>query len=110
MDNAIGIAVGLFCVVIGVLNIRGHISMLHSYHRKNVSDEDIMPFGKQIGAGTIIMGLAIVLNGVLCIASEVLEKGIIAMVGQGVMAVGLCVGVVIVVNAMRKYNGGIFKF
>ena len=35
--------VGVVIIVIGILNIKGNITMLHSYHRKKVKEEDIIP-------------------------------------------------------------------
>ena len=36
---------GAVLIVFGVLNMRGNLSMLHSYHRKRVSEADRLPFG-----------------------------------------------------------------
>ena len=41
----LGIAVLL--IVLGVLNMKGNVSSLHSYHRRRVSEEDRLPFGKK---------------------------------------------------------------
>ena len=42
---------GIVFIIIGVLNCKGNASMLHSYHRKRVREEDIIPFGKIVGTG-----------------------------------------------------------
>ena len=70
---AIGILVGVACIVIGILNSKGNISMLHSYHRNNVSEENKLPFGKLVGCGMIIVGVALIAYGALFIPAE-LEK------------------------------------
>ena len=38
------IIIGVICIVIGILNMHGNISMIHSYHRKRISEADIIPF------------------------------------------------------------------
>ena len=53
----IQIIIGLIIIIIGLLNMKGNISLLHSYHRKRVKKEDIIPFGKKVGIGSIIIGI-----------------------------------------------------
>ena len=43
----IQIIIGLIIIIIGILNMKGNISLLHSYHRKRVKKEDIIPFEKK---------------------------------------------------------------
>ena len=40
-------AVGVICIVLGIINMRGNISSIHSYHRRRVAKENILPFGKK---------------------------------------------------------------
>ena len=47
--NVVAFLVGVVCIVLGISNMRGNISSLHSYHRHRVSEEDRIPFGKQVG-------------------------------------------------------------
>ena len=63
----IQIIIGLIIIIIGILNMKGNISLLHSYHRKRVKKEDIIPFGKKVGIGSIIIGITIILAGVFTI-------------------------------------------
>ena len=56
----IQIIIGLVLIVIGIFNTKGNISLLHSYHRKRIKEEDIKPFGKKVGIGTIIIGITII--------------------------------------------------
>ena len=42
----ITLLVGVICIVLGVSNMRGNISSIHSYHRQRVKEEDKIPFGK----------------------------------------------------------------
>ena len=45
------IIVGIALIIIGVLNTKGNVSMLHSYHTKIVKEEDKIPFGRRVGCG-----------------------------------------------------------
>lgn len=99
-EAIVQVAIGVFLIVIGVLNTKGHISMLHSYHRKRVKEEDILPFGKMVGAGSIIMGLTIILAGI----TDLLSLNIANII----LIVGFVPGIILIVYAMMKYNKGIF--
>lgn len=100
--------VGLACIVIGILNTRGNISMLHSYHRKRVTEENRIPFGRQVGAGMIVIGATITVGGILMAIAERIQSTTLTVASTVIMAVGLIVGSVLAFSAMKKYNGGIF--
>lgn len=108
MENIVSIILGVVCIVIGILNRKGNISMLHSYHRKRVSEENRLPFGKIVGIGTIIIGISLIIMGVLSFLASVLLANIYATIGNIVLIVGLIIGLLINVYAMFKYNKGIF--
>ena len=40
MDNLILLILGLFISVLGITNIKGNISTIHSYNRRKVKEED----------------------------------------------------------------------
>ena len=44
--------IGAVLLVIGILNMKGNISTIHRYHRHRVKEEDVLPFGRLMGAGT----------------------------------------------------------
>ena len=103
------LAVGIACIVIGISNMKGNISTLHSYHRNNVSEEDILPFGRAVGRGTIISGIAVAIYGVLIGVAITTENEVFSLIGTGVMIAGLAVGLGISLYAIKKYNGGIIR-
>ena len=109
MENIIiPFIVGVICVIIGISNMKGNISTLHSYHRKRVSEEDRIPFGKKVGLGTIIIGCTFIVFSILKALALVTEQEIYTLLSTVVMIAGLVVGLVISLAAMKKYNGGIF--
>ena len=101
-------AVGALCLVLGILNRKGDIRSLHSYHRKRVSEEDRLPFGKTVGLGTIIIGCGIMAFSVLSAVAALVGNDVFTLVGTDVMIAALAVGLGISFYAMIKYNKGIF--
>ena len=100
--------VGVVCIVLGISNMRGNISSLHSYHRHRVSEEDRIPFGKQVGLGTMIIGIGIIIFSVLSAVTLYTENNIFTLIGTAVLIVGIVVGLIMSFKAMIKYNKGIF--
>ena len=108
LEHIIAIVVGIVIIVIGIVNTTGNISLLHSYHRKRVKPEDVIPFGKKIGLGTIIMGSSVSVCGALELTSMLIKKNFITYVGYGILVVGFVIGICIIIYALKKYNRGIF--
>ena len=108
VGNIVTLLVGIVCIVLGITNIRGNISSLHSYHRYRVSEEDRIPFGKQVGLGTIIVGIGIIVFSILSSITLYTENNIFILVGTAFLIVGIILGLVISFRAMIKYNKGIF--
>ena len=100
--------VGLVCVFIGISNMRGNISSIHSYHRARVSDNDVKPFGKLVGLGTVICGIAVMVYGGFLALALHMERQIFGLIGTILMIVGLIFGLCLSFYAMKKYNKGIF--
>lgn len=100
--------VGIICIVIGIMNIRGNVSMLHEYHTKNVKEEDKESFGRLVGTGMLVLGGSIIVYSILKTLTIQLEDKIYIIIGTIIMIVGVIIGIFISFYAMRKYNGGIF--
>ena len=107
-SSIVAFLVGIVCIVLGVSNMRGNISSLHSYHRHRVSEEDRIPFGKKIGLGTIIIGLGIIIFSGLSAAALYTENDTFVLIGTAIMIAGMVIGLAISFRAMIKYNKGIF--
>jgi len=100
--------VGVVCIVLGISNMKGNISSLHSYHRSRVSEEDRIPFGRMVGLGTIIIGVAIIVFSGLSAVTLYTDNEMFTLIGTGILIAGIIVGLVISFKAMIKYNKGIF--
>ena len=99
---------GGLLIFLGSLNCRGNLSTLHSYHYKRVTQADRLKFGRLVGLGTILIGAAVMLYGVLLFAYERTERELFVMLGLIFLFAGLAVGLAISFYAMKKYNKGIF--
>lgn len=108
MENIVLAIVGVICIAIGISNRKGNISLLHSYHRKRVAEKDVLPFGKTVGLGMIIVGISVILMGGFSFAASMTQQDIYLIVGTVALIVGVVVGLGISFYAMIKYNKGIF--
>ena len=99
---------GVVIIALGISNLRGNISTLHSYHRKRVKEEDKLPFGRMVGTGTVIAGATVLLCGALDYAAKAFALSVLAAVSKVLIAVGLAVGLGICIYAIIKYNKGLF--
>ena len=100
MENIMLLILGVFISVMGIVNIKGNISTIHSYNRRKVKEEDIPKYGKAVGTGTLIIGISLVLGFIVSFWSEEIMGFIIlpaVIVGLGFMLYGHI-----------KYNKGIF--
>ena len=78
--------VGIICIVIGIINMKGNISSLHSYHRSRVAPEDVKPFGKLVGIGMIIIGIALMISGVFTYLTVLADLTIYMTISMVIMA------------------------
>ena len=100
--------IGLICIILGIQNMRGNINTIHWYHRHRISPENVAPFGKLAGIGTIICGVSmIVFSAFLCL-EELTEIAMLQIIGAVILAVGIFAGLTISLYAIIKYNGSLF--
>ena len=91
---------GALLCVLGVVNLRGNISTIHSYNRRKVREEDVPKYGKAMGTGTLIIGASLVVSFVTTFWSEAIMAFILVP--------ALLVGLGFMLYAQFKYNGGLF--
>ncbi len=99
---------GLLVCILGIINMTGNISSIHSYHRQRVTEENRKPFGRLVGLGTLIIGVAMILFGVLFLIFENTQLDILVIIGVAELIAGIIAGMIISFYAMKKYNKGIF--
>lgn len=100
--------VGAILIALGIMNMKGNISSLHWYHRYRVTENDRKPFGKLVGLGTLTIGVAIILFGILFWIYETVMVELVLIFGAILLAAGIVVGLALSFYAMFKYNKGIF--
>ena len=100
--------VSLLLSVLGIINMTGNISSLHSYHRHRVTEEDRKPFGRLVGLGTLLIGIAVGAYGIFLWGFEKTQMDALILIGTLVLLAGIAGGIVISLYAMIKYNKGIF--
>lgn len=108
IETIVCLALGALICLFGVRNMLGDISSLHSYHRSRVKQEDVKPFGKMVGLGTLICGISVILMSIGTFISELTENELFVLIGSVLLFVGMIIGCIISFYAMKKYNGGIF--
>ena len=108
MESIVTLIVGIVLIVLGIINTKGNISTLHSYHRKRVKEEDRKIFGKKVGLGTIICGVGLILMAILSFLASILTMGVLLIIGYIALGLSLIVGITINIVVIIKYNGGLF--
>ena len=96
------LAIGLLCVVLGlVIWIKRKVSLVHTYHYKNVKQEDLPAYTRLLGIGLILIGVGICVTGLL----NLFESAFWWIP----MAVGFVAGFIVMSIAQKKYNGSWFS-
>lgn len=100
--------VGIVFIILGASNMKGNISSLHSYHRHRVSEEDKIPFGKKVGLGNVIIGIAVIIFSFFSAITLYTHNESFTLIGSIILIAGIIVGLAISFKAMIKYNKGVF--
>ena len=100
MDNIVLLILGVFISLLGIVNIMGNISTIHSYNRRKVKEEDVPKYGRAIGTGTLIIGASLIAAFVTTFWSEKAMSFIVIP--------ALIIGLSFILYAQFKYNRGVF--
>lgn len=100
MEHLPLLILGLFLSALGIVNILGNVSTIHSYHRRRVREEDIPKYGRAVGTGTLVIGASF--------AAAFLAELRWAGVTDRIVLPALAVGLGFLLYAQFKYNKGIF--
>ena len=100
MDHIALLILGIFIAIIGIVNIMGNISTIHSYIRRKVREEDAPKYGRAVGTGTLIIGVSLIAAFVTTFWSETAMSFIVVP--------ALVIGLGFILYAQFKYNKGIF--
>lgn len=100
MENIMLLILGIFISILGIVNIRGNISTIHSYNRRKVKEEDVPKYGKAVGTGTLIIGISFV----IAYAVTYLNEDAIPYI----VIPAILIGLIFMLYGQIKYNHGIF--
>lgn len=100
MDTIVLLILGSFLSVIGIVNMSGNVSSIHSYNRRRVKEEDLPKYGKAVGTGTLIIGASLIAAFVAGLWNEALPPFLVMP--------ALIIGLGFILYAQIKYNKGIF--
>ena len=100
MNHVLLLVLGLFISVLGIVNIKGNISTIHSYNRRKVKEEDIPKYGKAVGTGTLVIGASLVLAYLITFWNETAIDYIVLP--------AMVIGLAFILYGQIKYNHGIF--
>ena len=70
MDHLPLLILGIFISTLGIVNMKGNISTIHSYNRRKVKEEDVPKYGRAVGTGTLVIGVSLVLSYLITFWNE----------------------------------------
>ena len=95
-------AVGILCIILGlILWKKQKISLVHDYHCRKVKKEDIPAYTRLMGIGLLLIGIGCCLTGIINLAFKA-GAGWIAFVA------GFIAGILQMNKAQKTYNGSWF--
>ena len=96
MENIMLLILGVFISVMGIVNIKGNISTIHSYNRRKVKEEDMFNYVKesynelvnkvtwptfpQLQSSTIVVMVASVIFAVVVLAMDLSFENLMALI------------------------------
>lgn len=100
-DSIEQLAIGALLSALGIFNMRGNIASIHWYNRRKVTKENQKPYCLCVGLGTLIIGASM-------IASGIIQAFVGIEAGSIFIAIGVVIGLVLILYAQFKYNRGLF--
>ena len=101
MENISYLLMSITCFVFAYAHFKGNVSLVHSYHKRKIKQENLMSYSKTMGVGMLICGLGCLMN----LLARLFHLFILGKIG---VVIGLVVGIVMMIYAQMKYNHGIF--
>lgn len=95
------LAIGTLLTVLGIFNMKGNIASIHWYNRRKVTKENQKPYCMCMGLGTLIIGVSLIAAGIIQVFAGI-------EVGAIFIAVGVVIGLILMLYAQFKYNRGLF--
>ena len=95
--------VGIVLLIVGFLIRKGNVSILHSYHYKNVTDIDA--YSKEMGSAVMFMSIPACINGFMTLFAHI---KIVSVISSVLLFAGLIICVIHIFKVQTKHNGSLF--
>lgn len=103
ISAVISAIVGIVLLIVGILIRKGNVSILHSYHYKNVTDIDA--YSKEMGSAVIFMSIPACITGFMTLFAHI---KIVSVISAVLLFTGMIICVIHIFKVQVKHNGGIF--
>ena len=103
LTSVISIVIAVAVLIVGLIIKGGNLSLLHSYHYKNVTD--VENYSVAIGTALAEMSIPIIIHSFLSLFYQV---KVISVVGATILLIGLIVSAIRIFKIQAEYNGGLF--
>ncbi len=95
--------VGIVLLIVGIIIRKGNVSLLHSYHYKNVTD--IEAYSKEMGSAVMLTCIPLLLNGFITLFSHI---KIVSVIGAVLFLAGMIICFIHIFKVQTKHNGRLF--
>ena len=103
ISAVVSTVVGIVLLIVGFLIRKGNVSILHSYHYKNVTDIDA--YSKEIGSAVMFMSIPACINGFMTLFAHI---KIVSVISSVLLFAGLIICVIHIFKVQTKHNGSLF--
>lgn len=103
ISAVVSTVVGIVLLIVGFLIRKGNVSILHSYHYKNVTDIDA--YSKEMGSAVMFMSIPACINGFITLFAHI---KIVSVISAALLFIGMIICVMHLLKVQIKYNGSLF--
>ena len=103
ISAVISAIVGIVLLIVGILIRKGNVSILHSYHYKNVTDIDA--YSKEMGSAVMFMSIPACINGFMTLFAHI---KIVSVISAVLLFAGMIICVIHIFKVQTKHNGSLF--
>lgn len=103
ISAVVSTVVGIVLLIVGFLIRKGNVSVLHSYHYKNVTDIDA--YSKEMGSAVMFMSIPACINGFMTLFAHM---KIVSVISAVLLFTGMIICVIHIFKVQTKHNGSLF--
>ena len=102
ISAVVSTVVGIVLLIVGFLIRKGNVSVLHSYHYKNVTDIDA--YSKEMGSAVMFMSIPACINGFMTLFAHM---KIVSVISAVLLFTGMIICVIHIFKVQTKHNGSL---